>query len=533
MYRNNKNRKNNSVLNRIFCISLVSFLLSGCTKDFKATNTDANSLSSVGTNEYPYMFSYALMAPTLSPDNFEIGEGTIASVYSQFFSQAAHSFPTDRYVVVQAWMGAPWNPVYINAAPQLKTIMENTDAQSAENALANIWWAWMFHRVTDYFGPVPYFDAASGKSSVAYTPQDSIYYDFFSRLSTAVNVLKTHVGEKPFGRFDLVYGAKADPVSAWIKFANTLRLRLAMRISKVNPDKAKQEAEAAAAAGTMESVADDAYMPKNNVFYNEYNGLAVTAGWDDIRMSAAMESILVGYEDPRLAIYFQPAVATGEYSGVRNGLYTSEKIIDANSRLFNSNLGRRWTYWDLNVNDWKTNYDVPFDLMHAAEANFLKAEGVLNGWNMGGGTAKSYYEQGIRLSMAQWGITDQSLIDDYIQSSKKPVATNDYFNSPAVNDYPIAWSGDASMQRKQVAQQKWLALFPDGMEGWAEVRRSGFPELYHIIHSDNPDITPDQFIRRMTYLDAETQTNGAAVTKAIDALGGPNKVTTPLWWDKN
>jgi len=89
------------------------------------------------------------------------------------------------------------------------------------------------------------------------------------------------------------------------------------------------------------------------------------------------------------------------------------------------------------------------------------------------------------------------------------------------------------MQRKQVAQQKWLALFPDGMEGWAEVRRSGYPVLYHIIHSDNPDITPDQFIRRMTYLDNETQSNGAAVTKAVQMLGGPDKVTTPLWWDKN
>lgn len=533
MNRNIKIKKSHFVLKYILSTSLVCLLLAGCTKDFKSINTDANSLSSVGPNEYPYMFSYALMTPTLSPDNFEIGEGTIASVYSQFFSQAAHSFPTDRYVVVQAWMGACWNPVYVNAAPQLKTIMENTDPQSAENALANIWWSWMFHRVTDYFGPVPYFDAATGNQEVRYTPQDSIYYDLFTRLTSAVNVLKNHTGEKPFGTYDLLYRSQSDPVSAWIKFANTLRLRLALRISKVNPDRAKQEAEAAAAAGTMTVPADDAYMAKNKVYYNEYNGLSVTAGWDDIRMSAAMESILKGYNDPRLPLYFQPAVATGEYAGVRNGLYTSEKIIDANSRLFNSNLGTKWTYWDTNVNDWKTNYDVPFDVMHAAEAYFLKAEGVLNGWNMGGGTARAYYEQGIRTSMTQWGITDQDAVDDYVQRTNTPEAPDDYFNSPAVNDYPIAWSGDATMQRKQVAQQKWLALFPDGMEGWAEVRRSGYPELYHIIHSDNPDITTDQFIKRMTYLDTESQTNKAEVAKAVQLLGGPDKVTTALWWDKD
>lgn len=533
MHRIYINKQLLSLRNCMSFLVISSVLLFGCTKNFGSVNTDANSLSSVGSNEYPYMFSYALMTPTLSPDNFEIGEGTIASVYSQFFSQAAHSFPTDRYVVVQPWMPACWNPVYINAAPQLKTIISNTDAQSAENALANIWWVWMFHRVTDYFGPVPYFDAASGKTSVAYTPQDSIYYDFFKKLDNAVTVLKNHTGEKPFGSYDLVYGKKTDPVSAWIKFANTLRLRLALRISKVNPTVAQQQAEAAAAAGTMDNVNDDAYMPKNTVNYNEFNGLAVTAGWDDIRMSSAMESILKGYSDPRLSVYFQPAVATGNYSGARNGMYTSEKIIDQNSRLFTSNLGTRWTYWDLNVNDWKTHYDVPQDIMHAAEAYFLKAEGALNGWNMGGASAQSLYETGIATSMAQWGITDATVISNYIKNTATPVALNDYFNSPAVNDYPVQWSGNTTMQRKQLAQQKWLALFPDGMEGWSEVRRSGYPELYHVIHSDNPDITPDKFIRRMPFLTTEVQTNGAAVTNAIQMLGGPDNVTTPLWWDKN
>ena len=521
-----------SLLSSLLGFALITVVLSGCTKDFTKINTDANSLSSVGPNEYPYMFSYALMSPMLSPDNFEIGEGTIASVYSQFFSQAAHSFPTDRYVVVQPWMPACWNPVYINAAPQLKTIINNTDANSAENALANIWWVWMFSRVTDYFGPVPYFDAASGQSSVAYTPQDSIYYDFFPRLTAAVNVLKNHTTEKPFGSFDLVYGKKSDPVVAWIKFANTLRLRLAMRISKVEPDRARTEAEAAVAAGVMTDLADDAYMPHNKINYNEFNGLAVTAGWDDVRMSSAMASILKGYNDPRLTVYWQPAVATGEYTGARNGMFTSEKIIDENSRLFTSNLGTKWTYWDTNVNDWKTNYDVPQDIMHAAEAYFLKAEGALNGWNMGG-SAKELYETGIRTSMQQWGITNQAAINDYIASNAVPIALNDYFDSPAVNDYPISFSGDATMQRKQIAQQKWLALFPDGQEGWAEVRRSGYPELYNIIHSENPDISENQFIRRMPFLSAESQTNGAAVSKAVNLLGGPDKVTTPLWWDKN
>ncbi|GAB3902855.1 SusD/RagB family nutrient-binding outer membrane lipoprotein [Larkinella knui] len=519
-----------SATTRLVVIALAGIGLASCTDQFDTMNTDPTKISSVGTTEYPFLFAYALMTPTLSPDNFEVGEGTIASVYSQFFAQAAQSFPTDRYVVRQDWMPACWNPVYTSAAPQLKTILNGTSAQSSENALANIWWVWMFHRVTDYFGPVPYFDAASGKRYIAYTPQDSIYYDFFKKLETAATVLKAHPTEKPFGTYDLVYNKNASPATAWMKFANTLRLRLALRISKVNPALAKQQAEAAVAAGVLTDVADDAYMPKSTTTYNEYNGLAVTAGWDDIRMSATMESILKGYNDPRLPIYFQPAVATGTHEGVRNGLFTSEKIIDINSRPYTSNMGTRWV--NRVANDWKTNYNVSQDLMHTAEAYFLRAEGALNGWNMGG-TAEEFYKKGIEMSMTQWGITDQAAISAYIASTAVPIAPKDGMNSPAVNDYPIKWSGSADMQRKQIAQQKWLALFPDGMEGWAEVRRTGLPKLYPVVHTENTDLPAGTFIRRMPFLDAEKQTNAAEVAKAVKMLNGPDNAATPLWWDKN
>ncbi|MDN3656804.1 SusD/RagB family nutrient-binding outer membrane lipoprotein [Ferruginibacter paludis] len=517
----------------------ISFLLlasgiicfSSCTKKFDDENTDKTKLSSVSKTEYPFMFSYALMAPTLSPDNFEVGEGTIAGVYSQFYSQAAQSFPTDRYVIVQAWDPAIWNPVYTQAVPQLKTIMEGSDAASAETAIAKIWWVWCFHRLTDHFGPIPYFDAGNAQRSVQYTPQDSIYFDFFKKLDEAATALKSHTGEKPFGAYDLVYGKTASPVNNWIKFANTLRLRLALRISGVNPTLAKTEAEAAVAGGVMTDLADDAYMPKNTSYYNEYNGLAVTAGWDDIRMSATMESILKGYSDPRLPIFFQPSVATSTYEGVRNGLFTSEKIIDINSRLFNSNLGTRWCNW---VNgDWKTNYGVPQDIMHCAEAYFLKAEGALNGWNMGGGSAQELYETGIRKSMAQWGVTDAAAIDAYVANTATPIAPQDGQNSPAVNDYPVKWSDNTTMQRKQLAQQKWLALFPDGMEGWAEVRRTNLPALYPVVHSENSDLPQGTFIKRIPFLDIESLTNGDAVTKAVQMLGGPDNTATRLWWDKD
>ena len=534
----NKANKTHHNMRTPLLLLMLGICFGSCTKNFTSMNTDPTKIASVIPTDYPYMFAYAQMTPTLSPDNFEIGEGAIASIYSQFFSQAAMSFGTDRYVIQPTWLPAVWNPVYVSAAPQLKTIMAGTDSTSAENALARIWWVWMFHRVTDYFGPIPYFQAANGQQDVEYTPQDSIYYDFFKKLDGAVSVLKNHTGEHPFGTYDLVYGAQSDPVSAWIKFANTLRLRLAMRISYVNAALAKTEAEAAVAAGVMTDISGDAYMEHTNKTYNEENGLAVTAGWDDLRMSASMASMLKGYNDPRMSIYWQPAVATGLYSGVRNGLYSSEKQIDSNGRSYNSNLGTAWCTWvgDPVNGNWVTNYSVHQDIMHAAEAWFLRAEGALNGWSMGD-NAQHLYETGIRTSMAQWGITDQTVIGNYVISADTPVAPLDgTIHSPRVNNYPIAWSSDPTMQRKQVAQQKWLALFPDGMEGWAEVRRTNLPELYPLVHSDNTDLPVlpvPVFIKRMPFLATEEQTNAAAVTRAVQMLGGPDNAATRLWWDVN
>ena len=511
---------------------LIGLGLSSCTDNFEAMNTDATKLASVSATEFPYMFANALMTTTLAPNDFEIGEGTVAGVYSQFYAQAAMSFPTDRYVIKQEWMPAAWNPVYISAAPQLKTIIEKTDEKLSENAIAKVWWVWMFHRVTDYFGPTPYFEAANGKDAVAFTPQDSIYYDFFKKLDAASTVLKNAGAATPYDKFDLVYSAKGNQSpAAWAKFANTLRLRLALRISKVNPTLAKQQAEAAVAAGVMTAITDDAYMPKSSAVYNERNGLSQIVAWDELRMSSSMESMMKGYDDPRMPIYFQPATFTGKFDGVRNGLLVVEKQMDINSRKYNSNLGSRWA---TNVGNgaFTANFGVPQNIIHAAEAYFLRAEGALNGWNMGD-NAQNLYETGIKMSMAQWGITDQTVVAKYIANTAVPIPPLDGQNSPAVNNYPVKFSTVADMQRKQVAQQKWLALFPDGMEGWADIRRSGLPELYTIVHSENADLPEGKKIRRIPFLDTEKQTNTAAVTAAVKMLGGPDNAATPLWWDKN
>jgi hypothetical protein len=413
----------------------------------------------------------------------------------------------------------------------LQSIFEASDPNSAEYALANVVWVLVFHRVTDYWGPIPYFQAGIPAKGVAYDPQDKIYDDFFKRLAAAVAVLKTKTSEKPYGDFDLMY--KGD-VPKWIKFANTLRLRLALRVSKVDPARAKAEAEAAVADGTLSaSPAEDAYVQRA-VKGDDNNGLSIMSDWNEFRMSASMESVLKGYADPRMPIYFLPAVDTKTYEGQRNGLTATQLTQAANLHGANSHAGPRWssTAYPGGING---HLATPQNVMAVAEAYFLRAEGALLGWNMGG-TAQSLYEAGIKNSMNQWGITDATAITNYTNSTAVPIAPNDFLNSPPVTNIPVKWGATLAVQNEQIALQKWLAMYPDGMEAWADYRRSRYLKLYPVANSDNPDITntTTQWIRRIPFLESEKQVNGAEVEKAKALLGaGGDKLTTPLWWDKN
>ena len=176
---------------------------------------------------------------------------------------------------------------------------------------------------------------------------------------------------------------------------------------------------------------------------------------------------------------------------------------------------------------WAGQQTTSQDIMHASEACLLRAEGALNGWNMGG-TAQTLHEKGIEMSMKQWGVVDAAKVAAYVGSTKTPMAPGDALSSLALSTIAVKRGGSEAVQREQIGMQKWLALFPDGLEAWAEFRRSRFPKLYPIANSDNPDLPAGMFIRRIPFLDLEKQTNGDAVKAAGGLLGGPDKATTPL-----
>lgn len=513
-------------------VGVASFTISmwvagGCTGDFEEMNISKTQIMTLSSSEYPKMFSQALSQGSYHP-SYQTATNLFADLWCQFYATTTPNFQSDRYHTNMGWVGSHWNPIYTQVVPQLKIIFDNYDSNTAEYALASIWWAFSFHRVTDYYGPIPYFDAGIVANSVKYDAQADVYDDFFKRLDAAVTVLKTKTDETPFGTSDILF--KGD-VSKWIKFANTLRLRLALRISDVDPSRAKTEAEAAVTSGVMLSVADDGMMIRTGVTSADGNGISRIAGWQEFRMSATMESILKGYGDPRMTVFFQPAFATGTYEGLRNGLSPAQLTQELNTNDYNSNVGSRWIRNTGSGSGWENLLAVNANIMHAAEAYFLRAEGALNGWNMGG-EAQELYEKGIRESMATWGFTGAA-VDAYIQGTTPPVAPGDSQNSPAVSDIPVKWAAAEAKQREQIGTQKWLAVFPDGCEGWAEFRRTRFPKLYNIVNSVNDDVPANQFIRRFPFTDAEKSSNGPAVEAAVSLLGGADKASTPLWWDKN
>lgn len=523
-----------------------SFIVASCTKKYEEINTDRNTVATVGASELPFLFSRAQAVAIPNTASYQVAQNLFADQYAQYFADVATYFPSDRLNIRMDWVGAAFNPIYTTMVPQLQTIMAATDSTSAEYALANVIWVLGFHRVTDYWGPIPYFSAGKPATSVPYDPQDKIYDDFLKRLATAATILKGKTSEKPFGgSADLMYGGD---VNKWIKFTNTLRLRLAMRISKVDPARAQTEAEAAVAAGVLtESPVDDAYVKRSETG-GDYNGLSIMSDWNEFRMSATMESVLKGYSDPRMTEYFLPTTNSAKehdmdpskplmYEGLRNGLTSTQQTENINLANANSHVGARWSNPDVfKVEGGQAGYlATPQNVMATAEAYFLRAEGALLGWNMGG-TAKELYEAGITNSMKQWGVADATPIQNYINSTSTPVPPNDYLNSPALANIPVMFNtADVNIQKQQIFLQKWLAMFPDGAEAWADYRRSRILPLYPVANSDNPDI-PDpktQWIRRIPFLLSETQNNKAAVEAAVPLLGGPDKVTTPLWWDKN
>lgn len=501
-----------------------------CTDNFEELNTDPSSL--IASNVDVSLLGQAFARGQYYSMHglhwrFQISENLFSDLYCQYFATTAANFDSDRYVEVGRWIDLAWSSFYGQAAPNIKFVEDfaNENGLAAEAAIAKIWRVQGYHRVTDYWGPIIYSQYGNGETSVDYDTQEAVYRSFFPTLDEAITTLEGFRGSNVFGSNDQVFGGDVD---SWIRFANSLRLRLAMRVKYADPTLARAEAEKAVAGGVMEDNSQNAEIITT---INSLNPFSTITNWGEFRMSALMESILKGYEDPRMQAFFNPAESgdtDGDgipYEGLRNGQAKVDKVPAMN--LDNSDMNTKWLPLG------RGGANPPIKVMHASEMYFLRAEGALEGWNMGG-SAQELYEKGIDMSMLLETAAGSADIDAYKVSTNIPAEAD--ASSPATTDIPVAFdnAGGKERQLEQILTQKWIALYPDGWEAFAEVRRTGYPKMYPLLNVENANLSETDIFRRMTFVESEVSNNGVAVdaARSLPELSGGDNNATKVWWDK-
>jgi len=429
---------------------------------------------------------------------------------------------TMTYFMVDGWNNTSWNTSTQGVMDQwLQMWKKGYETKYPDlYAIALIIKVAAAHRLVDTFGPYPYTKYGTG-AEVTFDSEEEAYNAFFIDLQTAVTALNAAETANP--NADQTRFVKWDKSSLrgeyrnWIKLANTLRLRLAMRISKVNPAKAQTEAESAVKADQGGLLMENFSVTPSatNPYYTMANA------WSDTRLSAPIETFLKGFADTRLPLYALPATdstVAGDIKGIRAGVEKPAKD--------------RYQFYSLpNV---ATN--APVKQVDGAESYFLMAEGKLKGWDMNTAmTVQQLYEEGIRTSFKTTGAAD---VDTYLQSTGTQVAyvdpKNTANNAAPMTDITVKWEEGDSPERKleRIITQKWIALYPEGTEAWSEFRRTGYPKLYPVMVSKNADLPQGTFIKRLTYPSAVTNSGGASVNAAVTAyLEGKNSAATPIWWD--
>jgi len=409
-----------------------------------------------------------------------------AGLWAQHVAQIQYA-DEDRYQPRVDNIQAIWDAFYVGPAKDFDVIVSKSANRPLQEGVGLVMKSWTFGVMTDLWGDIPYSQALQGEAGTftpVYTPQQEIYNGLFTDLRRADQLLGAG-GATGFGAADLVYAGDA---GKWQRFANSLRLRDAMHLTKADPAKARAEFEAAVTRPLFASNADNASLRYTGAAPNQNPFFVNVLSRDDHRISATMVNMLKSLNDPRLAVYAQPAQASGEYVGYGNGLPNNSVTLASASKIGTAFLAA----------------SAPAHFMTYPEVLFLRAEAAQRGWNAGGGTAAQHYVAGIRASMEMNGISS--------------AAIDAYLAQPSVQYNPATGL-------QQIANQKWIALYLQGYEAWTEWRRTGFPQIVPGPAARGP--VP----RRFPYPGLEVSLNKDNLNAAM-ARQGETGLNGRVWWDK-
>lgn len=534
-----------SIFNRGLLLITGAAMLFSCTKNFESINTNPNS-PTLDQVEPKFILPVVMRGSKLPQTTFQNNQLLVADIYAQFYANdlgaTYNSYKQNDQANSSLWAGVTY-PYLMNLN---SIIIKHTSNPTQVNIvqIARIWKSWLMLRATDMWGDIPYFKACDGSGEAAsYDLQKDIYDDIFKTLADATT--KFDITKPGPGTLDIVYSGNYDN---WKKFANSLRLRMALRISHVDPVRAKTEAESAIAAGLINSATVRATIlcDQSDPIYSPHS-IAAVFSMGGFGMSRTFENILTGFGgidwpagvvatvrpakvDPRGPIMFDPATvargAVAPYVGVWRGTLPGLANAGVPDQTFNNS--RIGTYITGNLNR-------AFNILKYSEVCFLLAEAKVRfpAWNTGSGTAQEWYENGVKDNMTEWGIAGATATT-YLASTDANVNGTTPLYTHTTGTYNTVLD--------KIITQKWLAMFPEnGWEAWADhirlqkprfipfenVDAQWFPGAY-----DKTDI-PQNYIRRIAYPVSEQTLNKENLDKALLPLGGSytGYMRKPMWWD--
>ncbi|SHM73556.1 Starch-binding associating with outer membrane [Cyclobacterium lianum] len=498
----------------LLLFSVLSWI--SCDSGFDEMNVNPNALTSI---EPVYQLNTAIVASAPVYGNLSYETTIVKQMITPFSGVgAAGNYNQDNRNVA----AGNWQRGYRDIIKDLADALVVTQGRPEYNnlyQLIRIWKAYTFMMLTDTYGDVPYFDAGKvfreGITNPEYDPQEQIYDDILQELENATASIDPAGPGVPS---EVLYSGD---LQKWKRLGNSLLLRAAMRLTKINPSKAREYVVKAVNGGLMLDNNDNAII-RHTANYNNNIGAQLNGGQSAFfYLAEDFVSFLSENDDPRLAsiavryVGATSGASQNEGTAVRDpavqiGMPLGYDNTTISEAVAASNLASLWDYSQLDRTRM-ANPQAPSFLVTHAQTQLLLAEAVVRDWVPG--DAAILYANGIRAHMEQ------------LASYGPSVAIAEADIQAYLQTHPLL----AGEELELINTQYWVATFLLGPEAWANFRRSGFPDL-----SPNPypgsDLQNEEFIRRLSYTDAEINVNADNVQAAISRQG-PNNMDTRVWWD--
>jgi len=499
-------------------LAVLFVVASSCTKDFQTINTDPNN-PSTELAAPDMLLTNIIESATDRTHEIFLGH-EMGNCWVQHMAKVQYT-DEDRYIFRPGVVNSTWSSFYASSGMDIATLYKVADARKHDNykGVALVMKVYVTSILTDLFGDVPYTEAwragvaDGGIVNPKYDTQASIYHDIVKKLDTA-NTLLDPAGKEIAG--DILFG---NDITKWKKFANSMRLRLLLRmqakdVAYVTAEMTKMVADPAKYP-IFESNDDNAQLvylgsaPNNNPI-NENRKTR-----DDHRVSQTLVEMMWDNNpnvDYRIVAYANIPAAEKWWKGLPNGLTSSKALAFKGNGLSHTSK----------IGDYFTAATCPGVLMSYAELQFILAEGVERGLITGSTmTAEDYYVSGIHGSYNQYA----DVIVAKSETILGAIATADELADDYIANGGAGWDSENALER--IATERWLATFEQGLQSWFEWRRTGYPVLVPAEDGANAGKIPV----RVPYPTDDVATNPANYKAAV-ATQGADDLNTRVWWNK-